>query len=170
MFKPPSSCRTPECGGLAVERGYCEKCVKPVDPNKPIDKHEHHREWKHLYDQQRWRHPIRGLRALILRRDPVCMECKRRPSEIADHIQDHRGDQILFWSPNNLRGICKQCHDIKTGTMHGIGERAAPKPGLVNGKVVDYAPNVETPKSDTSDFDFKAALNRKPLPKPDDEK
>lgn len=164
MLKPPSSCRTPECPGLAVERGYCEKCLKPVDPTKPIDRHEHHREWKSLYDQQRWRHPVRGLRALILRRDPVCMECKRRPSEIADHIQDHRGDQILFWSPKNLRGLCKLCHDAKTGTMHGVGDRTPAKQGLIAGKVVDYAPNTPEIKPVDSGFDFLAALRKKPLP------
>lgn len=164
MLAPPSSCRTPECGRLAFQGGYCEKCAKPaVDPNKPIDKHEHHREWKKLYLTTRWR----KLRDLILRRDPVCMECKRRASTIADHKIDHRGDLILFWDPNNIRGICKPCHDIKTGSTHGVGERAKPKPGLVNGKVVDYAPNVSTPKSATSRFDFLAALLRKPLPEND---
>lgn len=172
MFKPPSSCRTPTCPGLAVERGYCAVCLKLPEHEVVTleNKHDHHRQWKQLYDQQRWRHPLRGLRALVLRRDPVCMECKRRPSEIADHIIDHRGDQILFWSAKNLRGLCKLCHDAKTGMMHGIGERAAPKPGLVNGKVVDYAPNVDTPKSDTSGFDFLGALSKKPLTEPEDDK
>jgi hypothetical protein len=61
-----------------------------------------------------------GLRALILRRDPVCVECHRAPSAVADHIADHEGNLELFFDEKNVRGICKACHDRKTGMEHGF--------------------------------------------------
>jgi 5-methylcytosine-specific restriction endonuclease McrA len=44
----------------------------------------------------------------------------------------------LFYSPNNVQGVCKPCHDEKTGSMHGIGNRKESLGGLDNnGRVVD---------------------------------
>jgi 5-methylcytosine-specific restriction protein A len=127
----------------------------------PQSKFEEKKQWAHLYNDGRWKHPTRGLRAAVLRRDPVCCECKRQPSNVADHIIDHRGDLKLFWDINNLQGLCKECHDRKTGSQHGIGERTPPKPGTVNGKVVDYGPRVIVEsKPQIEGFDFKAALTK----------
>lgn len=56
-----------------------------------------------------------GLRADTLRKHPVCNICHRVASTIADHIKPHKGVWALFIDPNNLQGICKGCHDIKTG-------------------------------------------------------
>ena len=76
-----------------------------------------------------------------MRRDPICVECRRAPSDTVDHRVDHRGNLKLFFDPLNLRGVCKPCHDAKTGREHGIGERT-PKPPdlpyLVDGLVRDY--------------------------------
>ena len=30
---------------------------------------------------------------------------------VADHIEPHRGDPVLFWSRANLQCLCKPCHD-----------------------------------------------------------
>jgi 5-methylcytosine-specific restriction protein A len=26
----------------------------------------------------------------------------------------HRGDDLLFWDPNNWQALCRDCHDAKT--------------------------------------------------------
>ncbi len=76
------------------------------------------RPWQHLYDRQFWRGP-NGLRAFILRRDPVCVICDRNPSTIADHIKDHKGNWDLFRDDKNIRGVCKACHDERTARESG---------------------------------------------------
>lgn len=115
--------------------GKCPSCATPV-AQVAVDKHDYHREWKKLYQCKRWK----DLRLAILRRDPICRVCGRAASTVADHVKDHRGNPVLFYDAKNLQGICKPCHDGKTGSMHGGGGRNAPAaPALVNGCVRDYA-------------------------------
>jgi 5-methylcytosine-specific restriction protein A len=138
-LKPPVACR--RCA-KACAGGYCPECKPIVQKERPPDigrrKFDHQREWKKLYDRSRWRHPQYGLQAACLRRDPVCRKCHRNPSTVADHIKDHRGDERLFWDIGNLQGLCKGCHNAKTGSEHGGKGYTPERPGLVDGKVVDY--------------------------------
>jgi 5-methylcytosine-specific restriction protein A len=136
-LKPPSCCRTPTCGGYAVERGYCSVCIAAipaVDAKELFDKTH---PFQHLYYTARWRVK---LRPLILRRDPICVVCNHNPSTIVDHVIDHRGDETLFFDPANLRGICKPCHDFKTGSTHGGNRKnatAGDKPYLIANCISD---------------------------------
>ena len=61
----------------------------------------------------------RFMRQLYLRKHPLCMECLKRerlrPATVVDHIVPHRGDERLFWNEDNWQGLCKSCHDRKTG-------------------------------------------------------
>src|SRR5882762_6982914 len=122
---------------MALERGYCAECLKAEGPKAIPTLSDHHREWRTLYDKARWRHPLTGLRACILRRDPICKQCGRNPSTIADHKIDHRGNEVLFWNANNLRGICKECHDVKTGLEHPNRARKSGPPSALdaNGRI-----------------------------------
>jgi 5-methylcytosine-specific restriction enzyme A len=86
----------------------------------PASRYDRQRLYKHLYNSSRW---INDLRPAILRRDIICVVCKRRPSDTVDHKRDHRGNEKLFYDAANLRGVCKPCHDAKTGSQHGVGER-----------------------------------------------
>lgn len=54
-----------------------------------------------------------------LKRHPTCVYCGAR-SECVDHVQDHKGDQRLFWNRNNWAPCCMQCNRIK-------GDRGVPK-------------------------------------------
>jgi 5-methylcytosine-specific restriction endonuclease McrA len=165
MNRPPTACRTPSCPGTAEVDGYCVVCRPPKvagDVTLPESKHDYHREWIELYNQARWKHPIRGLRAAILRRDPICTECLHNPSTIVDHILDHRGNIVLFFDPGNVHGVCKPCHDEKTGRMHGSGDRKPEQPAIVGGRVRDYASKVTTVdlNAPPSTFDFDAAMKK----------
>lgn len=62
---------------------------------------------KRGYDR---RHASR--RRIVLARDPICMICRRRPSEHADHIVPLAagGSNDLA----NYQGLCSQCHGRKT--------------------------------------------------------
>jgi len=54
-----------------------------------------------------WKH-----RKFILDRDPVCVGCNARPSEEADHVLalSLGGTDTV----DNMQGLCKQCHRIKS--------------------------------------------------------
>lgn len=133
MNQPPTACSTPNCGGTSIAGGKCEKCQVPAAPApKP---HDYHREWKKLYQCKRWR----VLRDAVLRRDPVCVVCNRAAATVADHKKDHRGDVKLFYDFNNLRGVCDECHNEKTGSEHGKGDREKMKPFLEDGRIQDFA-------------------------------
>lgn len=54
----------------------------------------------------------------VLARDPICVECHRRPSKHADHYPHSREDLIaLGLDPNDPahgRGLCHPCHSAET--------------------------------------------------------
>lgn len=121
-FRPPTACANPTCPNHATVGKWCADCAKnaPETSRAQYDKtHPFH----DMYTTPLWKHPVTGLRACTLRKNPICVECKRAPANTADHIRDHRGDWRLFSDPNNLRGVCGSCHSKKTGSQHGIGNR-----------------------------------------------
>lgn len=123
------------------------------------------KQYHHLYNNSRWR----KLRMLILLRDPICTDgcvCQlRNPSTVADHIKDHRGNEKMFWDEKNIRGVCKPCHDFKTGSQHGSDRKPeAPKP-LENGIVANQGTVAVTEPDVTLNdaVDYKALLSRHQL-------
>lgn len=126
--RPPISCNYPGClGGIAVRgTSYCEKHQKKDrEPERESDRFRARTNpWRHLYNNKAWR----MLRVFILNRDPMCCICQREGSYIADHIKDHKGSPTLFYDPANLQGVCKTCHDKKTGETKGNNDPGAPVP------------------------------------------
>lgn len=77
------------------------------------------------YNTSKWRQ----LRARVLNDCPYCIQCWRDKNQyveasVADHIKDHHGDEKLFWDFNNLRSLCKRCHDTKNGHTLNAKRRA----------------------------------------------
>jgi 5-methylcytosine-specific restriction protein A len=66
----------------------------------------------------RWRKASK--RFLSRPENRLCVECKRRGravlATVVDHRRPHRGDWELFWDEDNWQGLCKPCHDRKTGS------------------------------------------------------
>ena len=114
-------------------------CVKssapPTAQGQPLSKYVT-RPWHHLYNKARWKNPVTGLRAAVLRKYPICFKCNRAPSTHADHIVDHKGNERLFYDFNNLQGLCESCHSEKTARER-TGEDT--RPALVDGKVYNYS-------------------------------
>ena len=68
--------------------------------------------WRAWYKTARWQ----ALRWATLLRDLfTCQHCQRVEADtsklVADHRKAHRGDEALFWDPDNLWTLCKTCHD-----------------------------------------------------------
>jgi 5-methylcytosine-specific restriction endonuclease McrA len=65
-------------------------------------------------------------RLKFLERNALCVMCQAKgkvtEATVVDHIVDHRGNQALFWAPDNHQGLCKPCHGIKTAADGGIGQ------------------------------------------------
>ncbi len=89
------------------------------------------RKW---YNKRYWRD---RLQPFIINRDPICKICDRYPSTVADHIKPHRGIWALFSNAENLQGVCKTCHDIKTAKEDGgFGHTHEVKPNEITGTTV----------------------------------
>jgi 5-methylcytosine-specific restriction endonuclease McrA len=101
------------------------------------------------YNRAIWRGP-RGLRLMVINRDPICMLCQRAYSTVADHIRPFRSGATqqeqwdLFTSLSNLRGICSTCHN-KLGEKSfatGDGQRQSGHRSHIPGIVVRTAEGI----------------------------
>lgn len=109
-MKRMKPCTEPGCPTLTKEGGYCKKHRK----NQPRWQHEKktaargyggaHRRW----------------RRAVLRRDPLCVDCRARGrvaiATDADHIDGNPFNRAL----ENGRGLCRKCHNRRT---HGQGTK-----------------------------------------------
>jgi len=111
-------CSAPGCRTLLDERGYCDKHKRePVKREykegqvKPFEKAIRYN--TELYNTQRWR----DLRIQCFERDDYrCTQCGLQLPEglEAHHIIRPMGDEALFFNLNNLRCVCKACHQRVT--------------------------------------------------------
>lgn len=119
MWSPPQVCKEPGCGATS-DQGECY-CKKHLTDNSEIARSRERKKAPHhrFYGLAAWRNKSYGLQIQIIRRDPLCKDPFKigchNPSAVADHIKDHKGDYALFFDPLNLQGLCKPCHDKKTG-------------------------------------------------------
>jgi len=85
-----------------------------------------------LYYSSRWKR----LRLNQLSKAPLCSYCKAQglivAASVADHIKPHKGNDALFYDPDNLQSLCKQCHDSHKQRLE--------KSGLVIGCDISGAP------------------------------
>lgn len=70
---------------------------------------------KRLYNLSAWCHKTTGLRARQLAKQPWCemhlATGKHVVATIVDHKVPHKGEEALFFDPDNLQSLCKPCHD-----------------------------------------------------------
>lgn len=108
--KPPSPCSYPGCPALSTTR-FCEEHARQDDLRRGS---RHERGYTSRWDRYRRRY---------LWQHPLCVRCAAEDvveaATVVDHIRPHRGDQELFWDPNNHQALCKPCHDRKTATEDG---------------------------------------------------
>jgi 5-methylcytosine-specific restriction enzyme A len=110
--QPPKPCRKAACGAL-TENGYCE--AHKQEKRKGFRELDRKRENSHKRGyNKRWER----ARKFFLRRNPICIECKRRDvitlANVVDHIKPHKGDKKLFWNELNWRALCSACHNKKS--------------------------------------------------------
>lgn len=101
----------PRIGSLAPRIGRAEG-----DEKARLRERDQNVNWRGWYKTERWR----KLRQQILLRDNyTCRQTKvlcigRYPapdSPVVDHIEQHHGDERLFWDESNLQTVSKAFHD-----------------------------------------------------------
>lgn len=73
------------------------------------------------YNSARWVRFSRSYRA----EHPFCVNAGKgipyctELTDLVDHVQPHRGDEVLFWS-GPFAPMCRACHSAKTATEVGF--------------------------------------------------
>lgn len=105
-------CHKHGCYSTAVEGcHYCRVHIR-LEENwgkRPAAKRKASNSWHVLYNSSRWKKLSRDF----LSKYPFCAVCGC-PATVADHIQPHRGNEIIFWDENNLQPLCWKHHSAKT--------------------------------------------------------
>jgi len=110
----PKICSKAGCFALAVKRSRCEAHQPKPQNNwaKSEDKRPNSTARGYGY---KWEKAAKNY----LKANPLCVDHRKQgrrvPATLVDHIIPHRGDMTRFWDVSNWQGLCKTCHDIKTG-------------------------------------------------------
>lgn len=75
-------------------------------------------------------------RRTFLAAHPLCVFCLRmgrtEPATVVDHIEPHKGDEVLFWDTDNWQSLCASCHNgtkqqlEKSGVIRGCDSEGFP--------------------------------------------
>ena len=108
--KPPKPCNHPGCRALTLDR-YCEK---HREQNKKV--------WENKRHVPRMTgRALQRERERLFRLQPICAICGQAPSTVRDHIIS-----LLEGGTDtreNAQGVCKRCHNRKTGQEAQRGRR-----------------------------------------------
>jgi 5-methylcytosine-specific restriction protein A len=108
ILKP---CAQPGCPELIAKGARCPEHHKAF--RRKYDRGYRRRQRKKLYDSARWQ----KVRRMILRREPICRECKARPATEVHHINNNPLDN----RDDNFEPLCKPCHSRRTAHETGFG-------------------------------------------------
>lgn len=87
---------------------FCFSETTPMP--KPYGRSAEAAQYRRLYHTARWQR----MRAVQLAAEPLCRFCLAiedvTEATDCDHIKPHKGDETLFFDPNNLQSLCAPCH------------------------------------------------------------
>jgi 5-methylcytosine-specific restriction protein A len=126
-------CAKPGCPALTASKFCAGHIGEPQQLAKAYDADRAKDPIRRLYGTRRWRRTS----GYIIARDPICRECGREPSSLADHavpadlyIAQNGGDLEYFFDYGNLQGLGQACHAKKTARdgSRGYGGQAPEAP------------------------------------------
>ncbi len=81
--------------------------------------------WQRYREGWLRKHPLCGDRINGSSREhSACVrDARSTPGTVVDHIEDHRGDEQLFWNPSNHQTLCAHCHDSFKRTVQAEQQR-----------------------------------------------
>ena len=79
------------------------------------------RAYRRLYKTKEWK----AARRSQLAEHPLCEPCQARglvvAATVVNHRQPHRGDEGVFFDPDNWQSLCKPCHDSEAQSQEKSG-------------------------------------------------
>jgi len=99
----------------------------PREPRRSAYQRGYTKRWAVYSADWRRQHPLCGERAdgQLSAAHSLCVRAGRVGSaDVTDHIQPHRGDQRLFWDPENHQSLCETCHNAKSQRERGGGSKS----------------------------------------------
>lgn len=110
-------CHKPGCYSQAVPGKHF--CIRHIQMEaqwgkSPSPQRKESSAWHNLYASARWKRERRAF----LREYPACAVCGK-PAVVVDHIQPHRGNELLFWDHFNWQPLCWKHHSAKTLEENG---------------------------------------------------
>jgi hypothetical protein len=117
--RPSHPCAVPNCSELVSGRARCVPHTITREERNPKDPAQ-----AKFYGSVQWK----AIRTLVRRRDPICKQCHRAPTQQAHHKDnDWRNNQLA-----NLEGVCGTCHRKHSGAEHHKKRQAeqAPAKGI----------------------------------------
>jgi 5-methylcytosine-specific restriction protein A len=108
---PAKPCRWPGCPKLCTDgSGYCQDHIEQARAKKQRqrqDRDTRQSAARRGYDR-RWAR----VRALKLRRDPVCERCGKKIANVVHHLVPIEVDYTKRLEYDNLQSLCRECHEI----------------------------------------------------------
>ena len=101
----------PDCPAIVDHAGRCDQCAK-------AKAREHDQARGSSSDRGYSGRGHRSFRTAVIKRDPICMLCRKAWTTVADHHPLSRKQLVDAGlnptDPNAGRGLCKPCHDRET--------------------------------------------------------
>lgn len=117
--RPLRPCAAPGCSVLVRGASYCDKHAQMAEAAATQARRLIHKRYNEVrdasdsfYKTERWK----KLSAYYRKKHPVCEHCDNAASDITDHIKSVKTHPELALAWDNLRALCRPCHN-------SIGER-----------------------------------------------
>lgn len=122
-IRPCRMCSEPGCKKVSVLGSHrCESHKAAADARRVDSRKGVHREYNQrrdesdsFYKTERWK----KLSAYYRKHHPVCEYCSNAASDITDHIKPYKTHPELGLDWDNLRALCRPCHN-RIGERVGI--------------------------------------------------
>ncbi len=95
---------------VAERNSYCTEHKSSITVSYGKRTEGFNRPNQSLYNTGRWR----KLRQQIIERQPECVICGTDKRLTVHHINPPKGNEDLFYDPDNLTVVCFNCHKIVT--------------------------------------------------------
>lgn len=129
--RPLRPCAAPGCSVLVRGTSYCSKHAPMAEAAAALARRQTHKRYNGVrdasdsfYKTERWK----KLSAYYRKKHPVCEHCDNAASDITDHIKPVKTNPELALAWDNLRALCRPCHNSigeRVGLVGDIGSNSS---------------------------------------------
>lgn len=125
--RPLKPCAWPGCSTLVRGEYYCQRHAPLAAEKQQAARRTVHKRYNErrdesdaFYKTERWK----KLSAYYRKKHPVCEHCDNAASDITDHIKPVKTHPELATDWDNLRALCRPCHNSIGEHVGLVGEGA----------------------------------------------